>query len=169
MPAVALFMRLSESIRKLPEVTIVSPAFSPERTTDVAVDSRPERHLARLEVAALVRHEHRLLVAGIQHRLLRDHDSFAVVDFQLHVGKHLRLQLEVRIGNFNARLRRVRGGIERRIDVGDAPAVGLSGVVAQLQLRRLADLHERQLILVNVGIRPDGGEVADRRKDPCRA
>ena len=90
-----------------------------------------------------------------------EQQSLAVVDLQLHVGEHLRFQVEIRVWKLDAYFHRMGDGINSRINVGDFPGVSPSGVVAELHFRRLAHPHKRHLVLVHICIHPDRGQIAD--------
>src|SRR6266581_868312 len=132
----AAWSLLSESTRKLALVTTRSPA--------AAVG------------------EHHLAPARVEHGRPGDDQALAERDTQLDGAVHLRAQeLVGRVRKLEADLRRARLCIQHRRDVGDARREALLGVGGERERGLLADLHERQLVLVDVAVDPDGREIGE--------
>ena len=115
--APAARIRLSESSRKFPEVTTVSPSSRPETiSTRRRRAGRSDR--ARHEDALALRHEDDPAGPGVEHRLLRDEEGRAELDGQLDVHEHVGAQHEAGVGGLEAHLegpgRRRRTGAGRR-------------------------------------------------------
>src|SRR5262249_20417719 len=100
-------------------------------------------------------HKHSLFFARIEYRLLRDDDLIPIVDLQIDIGKHLRLQLEVGIEEFHTHFDGPGRRINRWINKGHAAIPGFSWVVAELHLSMLAHSDEGGFIFENVRINPN--------------
>ena len=87
-PSMAARRRLSESIRKLPVVTTVSPSDDAAQDLDAVLGARADLHQPRLEVAALLGDEEVLRLAGVDDRLRRDHQAGGGRQVQRDVAVH---------------------------------------------------------------------------------
>src|SRR5450755_1904335 len=75
--------------------------LQPGQHNNEVVELWPHRDPARLEHAAVTHHENDLLIAGIEHGLRGHYNLVPVVDLQLRIGKHLRLQFQLRVRKLN--------------------------------------------------------------------
>src|SRR5271165_6105030 len=91
--------------------------LQPGQHNDEIVELWPHRDPARLEHAAVTKHENNLLIAGIEHGFRWHNHLAAVVDFQLRIGKHLRFQFHLGVGKLNADLQGARLRVNHRVDV----------------------------------------------------
>src|SRR5271157_2707434 len=130
--------------------------FQSRQHNDQIVELWPHGDPARLEHAAVTHHENDLLIARIENGLRRHYNLAAIVDLQLRIGKHLRLQFQLRVRKLNTYLQGARLCVNHRVDVADLSAPLTSGVIAELQFNILAHMDVRNLVFVNVEIGPDG-------------
>src|SRR5207249_633980 len=80
---------------------------------------------------------------------------------EFHVGVHAWLESQAWVGKHKADFVGAGQGVQVRVDVIDRTSPLLTGIVCKGGDRFLSLTNEGQLILVNVGLYPNGGEVSE--------
>ena len=127
----------------------------------IAVGPAADFDLARLVAAFATLHQHRLALAGIENGALGNGQGSGArhVGVELDRGEHVGLELAVRVVELDADLGRAGCHGQGRIDEGDLAVEALAWEGVELDLGFLADLHQRQVLLVDLGDHPDVAEV----------
>ena len=112
--APAARIRLSESRRKFPEVTTVSPSMSPPRISTWSPRRRPVVTVPRYEDAGFLLHEDEPARAGVEHRPLRDEEGGADLDRKIDVHEHVGAKRRPGLRDFEAHLEGARRRVESR-------------------------------------------------------
>ena len=155
-------MRLSESIRKLADVTICSPSLSPSKTwIAVAELDRADLHRHRHEMVARLDAIGNVPLARPQHGGSRHQQTFAHRMRDRNLREHPRLENAFLVGQLDPHLHRPRHLLHGRLDEHDFPD--------ELPIRQRRDRHRggpaefdvRNFILVDLRLHPNGREIAD--------
>ena len=105
---------------------------------------------------------------GVEDRLLGDDQALAEIAPQLDVGVHVRLQPPPGVVELDAHAAGARGVVEIGVDEGDAPVQLLARQIGQRHRRFVADVHQRQLRLVELRLHPDAIEAGDAEQPGAR-
>ena len=151
-----------------------------EATEDLVIalgTTRTESDFTWLEFSAFQSDEDGVLFAAAQNgHIGHKHGLGHEKGMDFHGGEHAGLEKEARIGKFHAHARGARFLFHGRIDVSDLSAKAAVRHVGELDDGLLADLEERQVLLVNFGQHPDFADVANAIEGlpgfhhlPCRA
>ena len=154
------FMRLSESTKKVPEITIRSPAVEPFRHLDVVADAPARLDQPRLEVSVAAVDEHRLAQPRVHDRIRGHDERRREVDRELHVDEHAGLERPTRVRRLEPHLQRQRRLVEDRLRRAHRrrQRVALFG---RGDPRGGAAADERQLVAVHVGQNPHAVQIGD--------
>ena len=105
--------------------------------------------------------EHVLDRPSVDERLAWNDDHLLARERDRDRAVHPRPQLELLVRELEPNLRRARRGVDRRIHELHRALERSVGKSSDGELRRLTDLHARELVLVHVGDDPHLGEVGD--------
>ena len=154
------FMRLSESTKKVPEITIRSPGMSPfvTSTSSPMRDPVSTSRGSKCRVAAL--DEHRLAQPGVHDRIRRHDERRREVDRELDVDEHAGLERPLWVRRLEPHLQRQRRLVEDRLRRAHRRRQG-QVLVRRGDPRRDAATDQRQLVAVHVGENPHAVQIRD--------
>ena len=153
-------MRLSESTKKVPEVTIRSPANEPFRHFDVIADAPPRLDQPRLEVPVAAVDEHGLAQSRVHDRIRGHDERRRDADRELHVDEHAGLERPPRVRRLEPDLQRQRRLVEDRLRRAHRRRQRMA-LFGRRDPRGGATADERQLVAVHVGENPHAVQIRD--------
>ncbi len=108
-------------------------------------------------------HEHKAPRPGVDHR--RRGDAHAGPHFarELHARVHAREEVEILVGDLHPHAPGACLRIQVRIAIDDLRLVRVIRQVIERDLRRVADMHVREICLVDVGLDPHVVEPRDSK------
>jgi hypothetical protein len=152
------FMRLSESTKKVPETTMLSPGSSPFVHLDVVADAQPCLDQPWLEVPVAAVDEHGFTESRVHDRIRRHDEGRREVDGELHVDEHARLERPLRVRGLEPHLQRQRRLVEDRFRLTHRRR-HRTALARRGNPRGSATANERQLVAVHVGENPHAVQI----------